>query len=192
MPVSTEVVDLDVVATRRLSPSIVRVELRGAVPSLGVPDEACVLQFPEPGGKEPVEGSGRWYTVRRIDGAGLTVDIVVHPGGSGGGWAAVGRAGDRLRRTHGNSWFRRPEGVAWQLLAGDVTALPAIGRIVEESAGDVRTIVHVEIPDPADAQDLPGAEVTWHHTPGPARGSRVSLTPGSEGIRLRAQPLGLP
>jgi NADPH-dependent ferric siderophore reductase len=125
VPVSTEVVDLDVVATRRLSPSMVRVELRGAVPSLGVPDEACVLQFPEPGGKEPVEGSGRWYTVRRIDGAGLTVDIVVHPGGSGGEWAAVGRAGDRLRRTHGNSWFRRPEGVAWQLLAGDVTALPA-------------------------------------------------------------------
>jgi len=63
-----------------------------------------------------------------------------------------------------------------------VTALPAIGRIVEESAGDVRTIVHVEIPDPADAQDLPGAEVTWHHTPGPARGSRLGEI--VEGITL--------
>ncbi|WP_181782586.1 siderophore-interacting protein [Pseudonocardia pini] len=173
MPVSTEVVDLDVVATRRLSPSLVRVELRGAVPSAGVPDEACVLQFPEPGGGEPVEGSGRWYTVRRIDEAGLTVDIVLHPGGVGGEWAAVAGVGDRLRRTHGNSWFRRPEAATWQVLVGDVTALPAIGRIVDESPADLRTIVHVEVPDRADAQDLPGAEVTWHHTPGLARAGRL-------------------
>ncbi|GAA4538178.1 siderophore-interacting protein [Pseudonocardia xishanensis] len=171
MPVVTGDVELDVVATRRLSPSLVRVELRGAVPSAGVPDEACVLQFPDADG-EPTAERGRWYTVRRIDGAGLTVDIVLHPGGVGGEWAAVARVGDRLRRTHGNSWFRRPEGAAWQVLAGDVTALPAIGRIVEESAG-LRTIVHVEVPDPADAQELPGAEVVWHHTPGLARASRL-------------------
>jgi NADPH-dependent ferric siderophore reductase len=58
------------------------------------------------------------------------------------------------------------------VLAGDVTALPAIGRIVEESAG-LRTLVHVELPDPADAQELPGVEVTWHHTPDLGRGSRL-------------------
>lgn len=181
MPVQTENVDLEVVAVRRLSPSLVRVDLRGAVPSAGVPDEACVLEFPDPATNEPVEGSGRWYTVRRIDAAGLAVDIVVHPGGTGGEWAAVAQVGDRLRRTHGNSWFRRPEGVAWQVLAGDVTALPAIGRIVEESPG-LRTVVHVEVPDPADAQDLPGAEVVWHHTPDLAHGSRLGEI--VEGITL--------
>jgi NADPH-dependent ferric siderophore reductase len=176
VPVQTETVELDVVAARRLSPSLVRVDLRGAVPSAGVPDEACVLQFPDPESNEPVEGSGRWYTIRRIDEVGLTVDIVVHPGGTGGEWAAVAKAGDRLRRTHGNSWFKRPDGVEWQVLAGDVTALPAIGRIVDESAAispAIRTIVHVEVPDPADAQELPGAEVTWHHTPDLAHGSRL-------------------
>jgi len=172
VPVVTGDVDLDVVATRRLSPSLVRIDLRGAVPSAGSPDEACVLQFPDAAG-EPIAENGRWYTVRRIDEAGLTVDIVLHPGGVGGEWAAVAKVGDRLRRTHGNSWFRRPEGAGWQVLAGDVTALPAIGRIVDESAARVRTIVHVEVPDPADAQELPGAEVTWHHTPDLARASRL-------------------
>jgi hypothetical protein len=58
VPVSTEVVDLDVVAIRRLSPSMVRVELRGAVPSLGVPDEACVLQFPAAGSRWRAAGTG--------------------------------------------------------------------------------------------------------------------------------------
>jgi NADPH-dependent ferric siderophore reductase len=164
VPVQTETVELVVVAARRLSPSLVRVRMRGAVPSAGVPDEACVLQFP--GSSE-----GRWYTVRRIDADGLTVDIVLHPGGVGGEWAAVAKVGDRLRRTHGNSWFRRPADAEWQVLAGDVTALPAIGRIVDESA--IRTIVHVEVPDPADAQELPGAEVTWHHTPDLSHGSRL-------------------
>ncbi|GAA1832032.1 siderophore-interacting protein [Pseudonocardia ailaonensis] len=171
---------LEVTAADRLSPSLVRIRLRGAVESLGVPDEACVLEFPEPGSREPVEGSGRWYSVRRVDAEGLTVDIVTHPGGTGGEWAAVARVGDRLRRTeHANSWYRRPEEAGWQVLAGDVTALPAIGRIVEETAGRLRTIVHLEVPDPADAQDLAGAEVTWHHTPDLGAGSRIGEIVGA-------------
>ena len=174
----------EVTAADRLSPSLVRVRLRvcdGAeVPTLGVPDEACVLEFPDVAShgtgqapREPVEGSGRWYTVRRVDPDGMTVDIVTHPGGVGGEWAAQARVGDRLRHTHSNSWYRRPEGVDWQVLAGDVTALPAIGRIVEETASEIPTVVHVELPDPADAQELPGADVTWHHNPDLTRGSRL-------------------
>jgi NADPH-dependent ferric siderophore reductase len=162
---------LEVTAADRLTPGVVRVELRGETPALDVPDEAVVLQFPAAGSREPVEGSGRWYTVRRRTPDGLTVDMVVHPGGTGGEWADRARVGDRLRRTHGNSWFRRPADVEWQLLVGDVTALPAIGRIAEE-AGDLRTLAHVELADPADALDL-AAETTWHHTPDLAYGSRL-------------------
>lgn len=162
---------VEVQAVTRLSPSLVRVEVGGAgldgfVPS-GVPDEGCVFHFPSGPDGEPDPEVGRWYTVRRFDATGrrLTVDLVVHEGGAGGEWAAVARVGDRLRITRRNSWFGRPEGARWQVLVGDVTALPAIGRIVEESAAAVPTTVLVEVPDPADAQALDGAEVTWVHRP---------------------------
>lgn len=155
----------------RLSPSLVRVQLGGAgldgFTSLGVPDEGCVFHFPSGADREPDPDVGRWYTVRRFDAAErvLTVDLVMHPGGAGGEWAAVARVGDRLRITHQNSWYRRPESARWQLLVGDVTALPAIGRIVEESAATVSTTVFVEVPDAHDEQALDGATVTWVHRP---------------------------
>ncbi|MFR9803567.1 siderophore-interacting protein [Pseudonocardia sp. RS010] len=159
VPVVTASVD-------RLSPSLVRVVLdvpdAARLDSLGVPDEAVVLRFPG------AEG-GRWYTVRRWQPLRLTVDIVLHPGGIGGEWAARARIGDRLEITHHNSWFRRPEEARWQLLVGDVTALPAVGRIVEESADRLPTTVLVEVPHRQDAQDLPGAQVRWMHTEGLGR-----------------------
>jgi NADPH-dependent ferric siderophore reductase len=159
VPVVTETVD-------RLSPSLVRVGLGGpglaGFATLGVPDEAVVLQVP---GAEV----GRWYTVRRWEPGRLTVDIVLHPGGLGGGWAARAQVGDRLSITHRNSWFRRPDQARWQLLVGDVTALPALGRIVEESADLLPTTVLVEVPHREDAQELPGAQVRWMHTAGLGR-----------------------
>lgn len=162
----------DVLAVRRLSPSLVRVELGGpglqGFTSLGVPDEGCLLNFPVAGiSADPVDDVGRWYTVRAVDEAAgrLTVDLVVHPGGVGGEWAAVAEVGDRLRIVHQNSWFKRPEDARWQLLLGDVVGLPAFGRIIEETAGSLPTTAVIEIPDPADRQPLTGAEVTWIDTP---------------------------
>ncbi|MCE3549931.1 siderophore-interacting protein [Pseudonocardia sp. RS11V-5] len=156
VPVVTETVE-------RLSPSLVRVGLGGpglaSFAPLGVPDEAVVLRFP---GSE----AARWYTVRRCEPGRLTVDIVLHPGGVGGEWASRAQVGDRLEITHRNSWFRRPPEAGWQLLLGDVTALPALGRIVEESADRLPTTVLVEVPHREDAQELPGAQVRWMHTAG--------------------------
>lgn len=168
---------VDVTAVARVSPSLVRVtvagpELAGFAPQ-GVPDEGCVFNFPEPGtGGDPVAGVGRWYTVRRFDPGTpeLEVEIVRHPGGVGGEWAAAARVGDRLRITHYNSWFRRPQDAAWQLLVGDVTALPAIARIAEESADRIPTTAVVEIPDPADRRDL-GVETRWVDNPALGAGS---------------------
>jgi NADPH-dependent ferric siderophore reductase len=162
---------VEVQEAQRLSPSIVRVRLGGpglaGFTSLGAPDEGCVFHFPAGADGEPDPEVGRWYTVRRIDAHARTliVDLVVHEGGAGGEWAAVARVGDRLRITHQNSWYRRPDAARWQLLVGDVTALPAIGRIVEESAATLPTTVVVEVPDAGDEQVLDGAEVTWVHRP---------------------------
>ncbi|ANY09130.1 siderophore-interacting protein [Pseudonocardia sp. HH130630-07] len=169
----------EVTAVTRVSPSLVRVtvagpELAGFEPH-GVPDEGCVFNFPEPGsGGEPVPDAGRWYTVRRFDpvAAEMDVEIVLHPGGIGGEWARAARVGDRLRLTHHNSWFRRPEEAAWQLLAGDVTALPAIARIAEESAGRVPTTAVVEIPHPQDRREL-GVPTRWIDNPELGAGSTL-------------------
>jgi NADPH-dependent ferric siderophore reductase len=55
----------------------------------------------------------------------------------------------------------------------DTTGLPALGRAVEEAPPGLRTIAVVEIPDPADRQDLPGAEVRWLHNPGVRHGDSL-------------------
>lgn len=181
---SGEVVDVE-----RLSPSLVRVVLGGAglagFTSLGVPDEACVFEFPVPGAATGlVPDPGRWYTVRRFSESRLTLDVVLHPGGLGSGWAQHAAAGDELRITHHNSWFRRQAGAGWQVLIGDITALPAIARIVEESAAEVPTSAIVEVPDPGDRQELPGAEVRWVHNP--------ELASAGSGLGELARDLVLP
>ena len=163
----------EVLAVDALSPSIVRMRL--AAPdfvSLDVPDEACVVTFPAPGERtaDPDPSGGHWYTVRRVEPAGLTMDVVVHEVGAASEWARRGRPGDRLQLSAQGSWYRRPDDVGWQLLVVDTTGLPAAGRIVEDCPAGIRTLVVAEVPDPADGQDLRGAEVTWVHNPGVAHG----------------------
>ena len=126
-----------------LSPNVVRLRLDapGFTP-LGVPDEACVVTFPQDGAAEAAASdprSGHWYTVRRVAGDGsLTMDVVVHDGGAAAGWARRGRPGDVLQLWSQGSWFKRPADAAWQLFLVDTTGLPALGRAVEEApAGGV-------------------------------------------------------
>jgi NADPH-dependent ferric siderophore reductase len=164
----------DVLDVRRLSPSFVRVELGGrgldGFASLGIPDEGCVFQFP---GTEAMTGRvGRWYTVRGFDqrACRMTVDFVVHRGGIGGEWASVAKRGDRLRIVRQDSWYRRPERADWQLLVGDLVAIPAFARIAEETAAGIPTRALVEVPEVADQQPLDGAQVTWLHNPAMATG----------------------
>lgn len=163
---------VDVLEVHRLSPHLVRTVLAGAgargFHSLEVPDEGCVLSFPVAGtGEDPQPGGGRWYTVRRFDPQRdlMTVDIVVHPGGVGGEWAANAQVGDRLLINHQNSWYRRPETARWQLLLGDLAALPAIGRIVEETAGTVPTSAVIEVPGSEDEQPIGDIDIEWLHNP---------------------------
>lgn len=166
----------EVLEIERMSPSLIRVELGGPgladFASLGVPDEACVFEFPVPGAASGlVPDPGRWYTVHHYEAGRMTVGIVLHPGGLGSGWAQAATVGDTLRITHHNSWYRRPGDARWQLLLGDITALPAIARMVGEAAETVPTSVVVEIPDAADAVELSGADVRWVHNPALGAGS---------------------
>ncbi|WP_433298325.1 siderophore-interacting protein [Pseudonocardia sp. CA-142604] len=162
-----ETIEMEAVDVRRMSSSLIRVVFEG--PGLvdfavsGVPDEACLLHLPLPGGG--VDDHGRWYTIRAFDPASvrLTFDVVTHEGGIGASWARRARPGDTVSMSVRNSWFRRPADAVWQVLLGDVAALPALSRIAETAPLGVRTVAAIEIPDPGDEIPLPGAMTTWVH-----------------------------
>lgn len=153
------------------------------------PDDHVKLFFPAPGETEPVlpeqddghldwprEGPrpiGRDYTPRRFDAdAGeLDLDFVLHDGGIAAGWAARARRGDRIFLAGPKMSTVVPVTPAWYLLAGDETALPAIGRWLDELPPDVPVRVLAEVPGPADEQKFgPRAEVTWLHRNGAPAG----------------------
>lgn len=108
----------------------------------------------------------RVYTVRRWDAAAgeLTVDFVKHGIGTATTWAYRAEPGDRIHLAGPGSSKALPTDADWLLVAGDDTALPAIGRLLDEIAEDARARVFIEIAEHAHRQELrtpPGVEVTW-------------------------------
>ncbi|MFC1420932.1 siderophore-interacting protein [Streptacidiphilus cavernicola] len=119
----------------------------------------------------------RTYTVRaqRPDVGEIDIDLALHGGSAEGPasrWARGARAGDRVAvfgpaaSDAGGVEFLLPDDAAWVLLAGDETALPAIGAILETLPTGFPVRVYVHATDPADRQALPGVDgdrVHWLH-----------------------------
>jgi NADPH-dependent ferric siderophore reductase len=110
----------------------------------------------------------RNYTVRAFDPVArrLSIDFVVHGTGPGSRFAQRARPGDELGVLSDGADYSPPEGTEWQLLVGDETALPAIGRWLEELPDDARGVAAVEVADPGEEQPLRvprGVSLTWLH-----------------------------
>ncbi len=109
----------------------------------------------------------RTYTVRRWDpeAGQVTVDIVRHGTGIASGWAERCRPGDPIAIAGPKCSSPQPAGFDWLLIGGDETALPAIGRWVEEMSADTRAQVFIDVPDASHIQQLPdvpaGVRITW-------------------------------
>lgn len=108
----------------------------------------------------------RTYTVRTWDAAAgrLDVDLVRHPGGAAAQWAEQVAVGDVVNIAGPKMSGGQPQDTDWILAAGDETALPAIGRWLEEWPAGMPGQVFVLLDDPAHRQDLAvpdGVEVTW-------------------------------
>lgn len=117
----------------------------------------------------------RTYTVRAIDPAArmLTVDFVVHDhAGPAGTWAETAAAGQELiivgpdQRSPfsagGLDWH--PGTASRVLLAGDETAAPAIGSILESLDASYEVDAFIEVPTTADVAVYtcrPGFRVHW-------------------------------
>jgi NADPH-dependent ferric siderophore reductase len=165
---------LDVLRVERLTPHMQRVTLGG--PELhgfrsAAPDDHVKLFFPNrdgelvlpalgpngleyPAGREP--SPMRDYTPRRHDAERneLTVDFVLHGDGPAARWAAQAAPGQRIGAGGPRGSFLVADDFDRYVLVGDETALPAIGRWLEEMPAGMRAAVLVEIPEAADRQPL--------------------------------------
>lgn len=128
------------------------------------PDDWLMLFFGEPGD----HSQRRNYTVRAVrpEAEELDIDFALHEGGLAATWARAARPGDELVWCAADGSYELPEDAEWQLVVGDLTALPAVGRILEELRPGVRTTVVLEVGDPADRQawETRGdVDVRWLH-----------------------------
>ncbi|MFF8437881.1 siderophore-interacting protein [Streptomyces bacillaris] len=108
----------------------------------------------------------RDYTPRRVDleAGELHLDFVVHGEGPAEAWSASAREGDELWFVGPKSSLRLPERLDWIQLVGDETALPAIGRFLDERPLDAPAHVLVTVSDTSARQELAlrdGDTVTW-------------------------------
>ncbi|MEE1791576.1 siderophore-interacting protein [Streptomyces sp. BE308] len=112
----------------------------------------------------------RSFTVRSYDRGrnSMTVDFVLHGDtGPATRWVAAARPGDVLGMVGPSSVYARPLPASdWLLLAGDESALPAIGTLLEALPAGARALAYIEVADAAEEQELPsaaGVGVHWVH-----------------------------
>lgn len=190
---------LTVRAVQHLTPKMIRVtvagdELSGFV-SMGFDDHVKLffppsgsgeLAMPTMGSDGPVYPEGaprpalRDYTPRRYDAAAgaLDLDFVLHEAGPATTWAAQVTPGQTLGVGGPRGSFIIPTQFDWHLLIGDETALPAIGRRLEELPANTRALVVAEVDSPAEEQKFASAapfEVIWAHRDGEPAGDPALL-----------------
>lgn len=164
----------EVVRTERITPLMARITFTdpsfAVFPSLAYDDHVKiffppegfepVLPVPGPNGAEwPADAprpEGRDYTPRSFDREKreLVIDFVLHDGGVAAHWAAHARPGDRLGIGGPRASFVVRNDLDFYVLIGDETALPAIGRRIEELPAGAKVVAMIEIADPAERQSF--------------------------------------
>jgi NADPH-dependent ferric siderophore reductase len=110
----------------------------------------------------------RTYTPRRYDPAGHTLEIqfLLHGEGPASAWAQRAKPGDKLAVAGpGGRFSLEPLASHWWI-AGDESAIPAIGTLLDALPDSVTADVHVEVADAGDEVKLPEpgrTTVAWHH-----------------------------
>jgi len=129
-----------------------------------------IMPVRTPEGFRVPEGSpppiSRDYTVRGWDPqrGELVLDFVIHGTGIASDWGRNARPGDQLGIMGPRGNVVLPENYSWYLFAGDETAVPTLGRLLEELPEGVAVHAVVLIEDESARQPelgRPGARVDW-------------------------------
>ena len=121
----------------------------------------------------------RSYTVRHFDEEArlLTIDMVAHgDAGPAARWANRVDEGDSIDMVGPGATKALNTDADWFILAGDMSALPAISVNLERLPADARGHVVLEVIDEGDIQDLPipaGMQVHWVVNPDPVSENSV-------------------
>ena len=183
---------VEVSRVARRSPRLARLTLSGSGLQgldIGLPAASVRLLLPEPGvvdvtlptwnGNEFLHADGsraaiRTLTPLRFDVTQLEleVEVVLHGHGPLSSWAERARPGDRAAISGPGRGYEIDPAARRFLVAGDESALPAIGLLLESLPIDAQVDVLVEIADPVARVELPshpGATVRWSELPEGAR-----------------------
>ncbi|WP_424186745.1 siderophore-interacting protein [Actinokineospora sp. G85] len=198
---------VEVVRTAMVGSGLLRVTLGG--PGTGgfeahAPDEHVKLLFPEPDGtlRLPEQDGNmlRWprpaptsreYTVRRYDPATaeLDIDVALHGGGLGSDWARSAGPGAVVHVAGPPGGLIVPHDYDRYLLAGDLTALPAIARWLEELPRTAAGWAFIEVADASEEIELSApedVEVHWLHRGDVPAGSTTLLADAVRTVEARA------
>jgi NADPH-dependent ferric siderophore reductase len=198
---------LEVQAVKHITPLMLRVTLAGdqleGFTSLGYADHIKIF-FP-PAGSDPVvpvlgpDGLAfpadkprpemRDYTPRAYHATTntLDVDFVLHGDGPASSWAAQTEVGQKVVIGGPRGSMIVPDAFDWYLLAGDETALPAIGRRLEELPATARAVAVIEVASKEEEQVLETgsrAEIIWVHRNGAEAGNNDLLLRTIETLNL--------
>ena len=163
--------ELEVIRTESLTPHMRRITL-GGENLADFPEEQdsayLKLLFPQADGQPPLM---RTYTIRKQRNQELDVDFVIHDTeGPASTWAQQAQPGDRIRVAGPGARKLVNPDADWFLLAGDMTALPAISVNLETLPADARGYAVIEVLDEADIQPLQcpeNVELHWVVNPEP-------------------------
>ncbi|MGC0053240.1 DUF2218 domain-containing protein [Ochrobactrum sp. MYb15] len=201
--------EMQVVAVSNVTPHMRRVRLKGNelvrfahtglhIRLLFPPKGLAEPQWPVSGEDgRPVWPDGdaklatRVYTIRQIDpkAGWVDIDMVVHGddcNAPGSGWAISAKPGDIVGMT-GPGGGDAADDANWYLLAGDETALPAIGRILERLPEGAKAVVRVEIDSEAEEQAIQSradVDLQWLHRKGAEAGTTTLLQDAVRAVEL--------
>ncbi|MEW2554905.1 siderophore-interacting protein [Streptomyces zhihengii] len=199
--------ETEVVRTAWIGGGLLRVTLGGPGTEgfeAHAPDEHVKLLFREPDGSlrlpEPDGTMLKWprpaptsreYTVRRYDPVSgeLDIDVAAHEGGLASDWARGARPGSVVHVAGPPGGLIVPHSYDRYLLVGDITALPAIARWLEELPRDARGWVFAEVAGPGEEIGLAapdGFEVRWLHRGDRPAGTGDALARAATGVSIPA------
>ena len=116
----------------------------------------------------------RTYTPRSFDPTTNTLEIqfVLHGVGPASEWAERAQVGDKIALGGPGGRFTASLATPKWWIAGDESALPAIGMLLDALPASAAVDVHLEVASPEDEIEFSSnasASVTWHHRANPDR-----------------------